>query len=258
MQKTEIRFDSAALPSILIPYVQGAKIFDSSCSGTAQTLYLKGSVRAYLKINQPGKLLRECKLTNFFHEHGLAPKVLAYVSENDRDYLLTEALDGEDGISGMHLKNPKKLAGVFGESLCLIHNLPRDGCPYQQRTSEMLQEATANASRNNGDLNLIPEGVPKAYEMLLSLKSAAIDDVVLHGDYCLPNIIMQNYKLTGFVDLGTGGFGDRHYDLFWGIWTLQYNLKTDKYKDVFLDAYGRGYLDEDHLELCRLLAGLTE
>jgi kanamycin kinase len=54
------------------------------------------------------------------------------------------------------------------------------------------------------------------------------------------------------------GVGDRHYDLFWGIWTLNYNLKTDKYKDIFLDAYGRSLIDFDRLELCRLLAGLTE
>jgi len=122
----------------------------------------------------------------------------------------------------------------------------------------MLQEATANAKRDFGDLKLIPEGVAKAYEKLLSLKTYAIDDVVLHGDYCLPNIIMQNYNLQGFVDLGTGGVGDRHYDLFWSIWTLNYNLKTDKYKDIFLDAYGRSAIDFDRLELCRLLAGLTE
>jgi kanamycin kinase len=45
--------------------------------------------------------------------------------------------------------------------------------------------------------------------------------------------------------------------LFWGIWTLKYNLKTEKYKDTFLDAYGRETLNLDKLEVCRLLAGLT-
>jgi kanamycin kinase len=69
---------------------------------------------------------------------------------------------------------------------------------------------------------------------------------------------MQDDKLTGFVDLGSGGVGDRHYDVFWGIWTLEYNLKTDIYKDAFLDAYGRQDFAPDRLELCRLLAGFTE
>jgi len=82
--------------------------------------------------------------------------------------------------------------------------------------------------------------------------------VVLQGDYCLPNILLRDFRLEGFVDLGTGGVGDRHYDLFWGIWTLAYNLKTDRYKDVFLDAYGRQELDPERLELSRLLAGFTQ
>lgn len=258
MLRKEIGFDTENLPSSIKPFAEGARIYDSSCSETAKTLYLDGKYRTFLKIDQAGKLEREYVMNAFLYPFKLAPQIITYFMDKNHDYLLTLALEGEDGISGRHLKNPKKLARVFAESLRLIHSLPQDRCPIQNRTSEMLQEATANAKRNFGDLNLIPEGVAMAYEKLLSLKACANNDVVLHGDYCLPNIIMQNYNFQGFVDLGTGGVGDRHYDLFWGIWTLNYNLKTDKYKDLFLDAYGRSFIDFDRLELCRLLAGLTE
>ncbi len=37
----------------------------------------------------------------------------------------------------------------------------------------------------------------------------------------------------GFIDLGNGGVGDRHIDLFWGAWTLFYNLKTDRHTERF-------------------------
>ena len=38
-------------------------------------------------------------------------------------------------------------------------------------------------------------------------------------------------------------------DVFWGIWSLRYNLKTDKYRERFIDAYGRGRIDEDMLRI---------
>jgi len=46
------------------------------------------------------------------------------------------------------------------------------------------------------------------------------------------------------VDLDTGGTGDRHVDIFWALWTLKFNLKTDAYYARFLDAYGRADVDE--------------
>ena len=47
-----------------------------------------------------------------------------------------------------------------------------------------------------------------------------LDHVVMHGDYCLPNLILSDARLSGFIDLGNGGVGDRHCDLYWGLWAL--------------------------------------
>jgi kanamycin kinase len=250
-------YNIESLPEAIQYYMHKAQISDSSCSDTAKTLFIEGSARAYLKIDKEGKLARERIMTAWMHNYGLTPKVLEYASENGMDYLLKEALEGEDGISWHHKENPQRLAAVFGESLRLIHALPKENCPFQNRTIEMLEEADSNAKQKHCDMDFIPEGIEHAYAILSTSKLLAGDDVVLHGDYCLPNIIMHDYRLAGFVDLGYGGVGDRHWDLFWGIWTLKYNLKTEKYKDTFLDAYGRETLNLDKLELCRLLAGLT-
>jgi kanamycin kinase len=39
--------------------------------------------------------------------------------------------------------------------------------------------------------------------------------------------------------------GDRHVDLFWATWSLNFNLKTDAYRNRFLDVYGRQDINED-------------
>ena len=82
-------------------------------------------------------------------------------------------------------------------------------------------------------------------------------DALLHGDYCLPNIMLQNWQLTGFIDVAEGGAGDRHYDLAWGLWTIMFNLKDRKYGDLFLAAYGRDKIDPVRLRLCALLASMA-
>jgi kanamycin kinase len=74
-------------------------------------------------------------------------------------------------------------------------------------------------------------------------------DTLLHGDYCLPNVILDDWRFSGFIDLDCAGVGDRHVDIFWGIWTLWFNLKTDKYRERFIDAYGRDKVDEDMLRV---------
>ncbi|MCB5247287.1 MAG: aminoglycoside 3'-phosphotransferase [Candidatus Cloacimonetes bacterium] len=258
MKKIAIKVDASLFPDALRAYLNGARCHDSSCSEAVRTIFIDGPVRAYLKINKQGSLVREMKMIRFMHHHGLAPGVLEYVSENGLDYLLTVALAGEDGIWEGHLSSPGRLAGAMGEYLRLIHNLPVAGCPYTGRSIEMYTQSRHNINRGYADRQIIPEDLALAAKKLDSLRGLAQDNVVIHGDYCLPNIIMRDFELSGFVDLGTGGVGDRHYDLFWGIWTLRYNLKTDTYRDTFLDAYGRMDIDNDRMELCRLLAGFTE
>ena len=63
--------------------------------------------------------------------------------------------------------------------------------------------------------------------------------------------MLDNWKFSAFIDVGNGGVGDRHIDIFWGVWTLFFNLKTNAYYDRFLDAYG---WDRIEPELLRTVA----
>ena len=63
--------------------------------------------------------------------------------------------------------------------------------------------------------------------------------------------MLDDFRFSGFIDVGNGGVGDRHIDLFWGAWTLRFNLKTDRYRERFFDAYGA---DKINKELIRAIA----
>jgi len=117
MRKTLIQPDFGMYPSAIQPYLHKARIYDSSCSEAAKTVFIDGELKAYLKMDTQGKLLREKEMTCFFHSFGLAPKVLEYFCHEGRDYLITAALGGEDGIAAQYLQSPQKLAACMGEFL---------------------------------------------------------------------------------------------------------------------------------------------
>ena len=73
-------------------------------------------------------------------------------------------------------------------------------------------------------------------------------DTFIHGDFCLPNIILDNWKFSTLIDLGFAGAGDRHIDIYWVLWSLNHNLKTDRYTDYFLELYGKEKYDKDVLK----------
>ncbi|WP_145040427.1 aminoglycoside 3'-phosphotransferase [Paenibacillus sp. Y412MC10] len=250
MKKIRVPFDMRMLPVSLQPYFQTAVVYDSSSSKQAKTLYIEGASQPmFLKITKRDELQREGVMTDYLHGKGLAPKVLAYEQQGENDYLLTAALKGDDGVSGGHLKDPNRLAAVFGESLRYLHSVSAADCPYPNRTAELVQEYQEGIMNKSGDIVGLQGGRDQALSCLETLQGTAEHDVLLHGDYCLPNLIMRDFQLEGYIDLGNGGFGDLHYDLYWGIWTLRYNLGSDDYRDVFLDHYGRTDFDAERLAL---------
>ena len=74
--------------------------------------------------------------------------------------------------------------------------------------------------------------------------------VLIHGDFCLPNVLVESGRLAGIVDVGRSGLGDPHVDLGAAIWTLQYNFKVGYARD-FLDAYEAEPMSDQEIERLR-------
>lgn len=253
MQRKLITPDIDTYPAVFHTFMKDAAVYDSSCSPMARVVFIDKDQGYYLKSAKKGSLKREAELTRFFHRKGLATEVLAYVSD-ERDWLLTARVAGEDCTDAVYLSDPKRLCDTTAKLLRELHSVDPAGCPVPNRTANYIQTATYNYHNGIYDATLFPDnwGYRSAVEAFTVIKecgNALKTDTLLHGDYCLPNIMLDNWKFSGFIDLDNGGVGDRHVDLFWGAWTLFFNLKTDKYRERFLDAYGRDKVNEDILKL---------
>lgn len=254
MKRTEIVVDAAAYPSALASFFEGARTYDSSSSREAQVICLEKDRGCFLKSAGAGTLRREAEMTRYFSGKGLSAEVLYYGTENGKDFLLTSRVAGEDCTYRRYLDDPKRLSALLGERLRALHELPYADCPVQDRMRAYLATAEQNFRAGQYDLSYLADGIAQfsaddAYRYLAEHRSELKNEVLLHGDYCLPNVMLDDWNFSGFIDLGAGGVGDRHIDVFWGVWTLRYNLKTDAYRDRFIDAYGRELIDADKLTL---------
>ena len=202
----------------------------------------------YLKKSPKGTLSKEAALTEFFHSKGLAPEVLAFES-GEFDWMLTRRALGEDCTDPMYLDDPKRLCDLTATLLRQLHETDISGCPVN-RTADYLATAMENYRHQRYDITLFPDNwgyatPEEAWSEINANGASLAADTLLHGDYCLPNIMLDNWRFSSFIDLDAGGIGDKHIDLFWGMWSLNFNLKTDAYCERFLDAYGRDAIEPE-------------
>ena len=254
MKKTIIDFIPEELPSDVLSLTRGARIFDSSCSPEARVYFIDRDGGYYLKLAKSGTLAREADMTKYFHSKRLATEVMTYYNLGERDLLVTRAVQGEDLTHERYLSEPERLAETTGTLLRALHETSAQGCPVTDRMSEYLALAEKNYRTGNYDKEHFPDSfgyrsAEEAWRVLSDGREALKNEVLLHGDYCLPNVMLDGWEFSAYIDLGNGGLGDRHIDLFWGTWTLAFNLGTDKYRERFLDAYGKDVIDGEKIRI---------
>ena len=251
MKRTPIDRLPDGLPREIEALLNGGRVYDSSCSPEARVYYIEKDGGMFLKLSARDTLRREAELARYFHAKGIGAEVLDYIT-GERDILLTARVRGEDLTHPCYLSEPKRLAVRLGEELRRLHETDTAGCPVTDRVAEYLATADRNFNTGCYDSSHFPDsfGYSSAEEAMAALNRGRAElrrEVLIHGDYCLPNVMFDGWKLSGFIDLGNGGVGDRHIDLFWGAWTLGFNLHTDEYRELFFDAYGRDKIDPDKL-----------
>ena len=259
MDIKKIELDIDSFPNEIKPYLIGSAIYDSSFRNAA-TYFIDRDGGYYLKLAPKNILDHQATMMNYFHSKGVTARVCVYISD-DKDYFLMERVKGENCLEDKYLNEPEKLAGIIGKCLRYLHDINPDGCPKKGITSSLIQLAHDNYKTNNYDAWLLGyadfDTTEEGYDFLCQNKYKLVEDVHLHGDACLPNIMLDNFNFSGFIDFEGGGIGDRHFDLLWAVWSLQHNLKSNSYKDILLDSYGRDKFDVDRYRLCIALQAFT-
>ena len=258
MKKTKIEIDINCFPLEIRCLCKDANIYNSSSSANAKVYYLDTGY--YIKVAEVNSLNTEACMNRFFYKIGMGVEVIAYISR-DNDYLVTKSVTGEDLT---HLvSDPEQLCSILASSLKKLHSKSFYGVQTSPSFNRYIEIASCDFNELTYDSSYCTKrydigSKEKAWAIIQSNKNVLIADTLIHGDACLPNIIQFNGNFISFIDCNMSGLGDKHIDLYWAIWSLNYNLKTDAYTDLFLDLYGREKISETILYLIAAFESLVK
>jgi kanamycin kinase len=187
------------------------------------------------------------------------PSVVDYGNDGALEWLITDALGGIDATK--LVDDPPAVVRTFGEGLRALHEaLPPDDCPFDFRLDAALQHCRSRVESGlelDDDLHdEFKHFTPStAIDWLDANRPAAEDLVVCHGDYCFPNVLIEDGRVTGYIDLGELGVADRWWDIVVGTWTCEWNVGPG-FDDLFLESYGIER-DDERITFYRLMYDLA-
>lgn len=161
------------------------------------------------------------------------PEVLCHEVLEDRSYLLMTRMSGEMACTPAFLEQPEQLVRALAEGMRLLWATETAGCPRMRTLDHLLEETQYNVDHGLVDMdNVEPEtfsegGFRDPAHLLQWLRDNRIpsEPVLAHGDYCLPNIFLQDGQFHGFIDIGDIGVGEKWRDIALCYRSLRDNLR---------------------------------
>jgi aminoglycoside phosphotransferase len=229
---------------------------------TAATYRLEraGHPALYLKIdrNNPRRELpTEKAVLSWLAGKLPVPEVLFFGEDDCTDYLLMSAIPGFNAVDIRGAIPDTGLVRLLARGLQIVHSVPVENCPFDCSLDTKIKMAKFNVSHNLVREDLFDEGRrdTSAAEFFkeLGLRQRHEEDLVFtHGDYCLPNIVIDGDRVAGFIDLAGAGIADRYQDIALGLRSIRYNLGPG-FEQIFLNEYGIARPDQEKIEYYRLL-----
>jgi len=216
--------------------------------GMSQALrYFVGS-RAFLKLqslDHPDSLEAEGQRLSWLGTHLPAADILQYAVTDKHEFLLTSLLPGQSAEA----LEPEQVIPVYAEALARLHQVPIDDCPFDAGLNAKLEEAGHRVEQgwvNELDFEPAYLGMKAVdlFKQFASRSRPAEDLVVAHGDYCLPNLLIDSGSLSGLIDTGRLGVADRYLDLALAERSIMHNFGGD-WLPPFYEAYGMPFAQRD-------------
>ena len=175
------------------------------------------------------------------HPHVAAPRVVAF-DDGPEQRLLTTAVPGRSFLDLVGTAAAAEIAGRFGAALRVVHDLPVASCPFDETLDVKLAAAERRVEDHRVDMDdFEPSNAGRTpHDVLAELvatRPPEDDLVVTHGDWCFPNVLLDDAGRPGVIDLPALGVACRWYDLGIGCRTTWHNVGPDAVP-AFLEGYG--------------------
>ena len=202
---------------------------DTIGKSDATVVIFKDSVLKIQEINDETE--REHEVMEWLSNRLLVPKVLGFARDDKKNYLLMSRLHGKMAHDPSLLSNQDRAITLLAEAMKLLWKVDISDCPYNSNLDYKLKQAEYNV-KNMVDMELVePEtfgkdGFHSPEDLLQWLyENRPEEDLAFtHGDFCLPNVFLNENSVAGFIDLGKCGVADRWVDIAICYRSLKSNL----------------------------------
>ncbi len=206
----------------------------------------------------------EAQAASWLRAHGLPA---AEVLEVGAGWLITREVPGRSAADDWPQHCLHRVVDAVADLTVALHGLPVGDCPMDRRLVVTVPEARAAVLAGRVDVTRVDPGRAgwttdqRLAELERLTPEAQLNEqpAVTHGDWCLPNLILDPDRLvvTGIVDTGRTGRADRCVDLALMSRSLGAGDLNPQYGPArvrrFLTRYGVSAAEHARLPFNRLL-----
>jgi aminoglycoside phosphotransferase len=254
------------LPPVLQHQLAGGTWQEISmgCSGNQVFHITRPSAPAcYLKIasqlSQRELLAAEKERLDWLEGRLPVPSIYAFCSDSHRSYLLTSEIPGLMACDAAFAQDIPAMVYILAERLRRIHQVDITNCPFDQRLAQKIAQAQQRVAAGLVDISNFDEkhkgmSAAELFTLLVKSQPPTEDIVFTHGDYCLPNVLVDQSRgcINGFIDWGHAGIADRYQDLDAAARSLTRNFGPG-WEPVLWEMYGLETIDIAKLAFYQLL-----
>lgn len=199
----------------------------------------------FLKYGPPGRaeeLNNEVSRCAWAWDKLPTPRVVDFTrSPSGAYFLMTEMPGLPSHLCG---RPAVEVARMLFQGLERLASVPVEGCPFDMRlesrlraAEERIRDGRVDASDFEGEH--LGKSPGELFEELVRRKPREQTLRVCHGDYCLPNVVIDPLGGIGFIDLGRLGVCDPAQDIALCARSLRHNFpENPEVARGFLDACG--------------------
>lgn len=187
----------------------------------------------------------EYKMLNWLQGKLSVPKVRGFFTDEINNFLLMERVKGKMICNSTVFPDEAKRVKMLAKGLKQLWEVDITNCPTSVGLEVKLNTAYKNVKENKVDIadaepgTFGKNGFKNPMELYQHLEENRLeeDSVFVHGDYCLPNIFVEENKITAFLDFGRSGVGDKWQDIALAVRSLQHTLEDAGKEELYPYLY---------------------
>ena len=174
------------------------------------------------------------------------PKAYYYNEKDNIKYLIMEYKKGAPSFKF------DDIGYQLGKALKQIHQVNIEKCPFNKYSPEQLiSNFLAKLDSIYPEIQDNYKDETKETVIEFMKENIPTDKVLTHGDYSMPNILINNDEIS-FIDLGELGISTKYLDIYYLMKSLKIN-KKEKIFEEFLKGYGIDKINNNYIKWMDLI-----